>query len=46
MDHNRRFPYAASGSPRDLDGLPTSANLWGNSFACARVTAYLFNRQS
>lgn len=35
------YPYAASGSPRDLDGLHTSDNLWGNSFACARVTAYM-----
>jgi subtilisin family serine protease len=44
VDHDRRYPHAASGSPRDLDGLPTSANLWGNSFACARVTAYLAGR--
>jgi subtilisin family serine protease len=42
VDHDRRYPYAACGSPRDLEGLPTSANLWGNSFACARVTAHLF----
>lgn len=36
-----RYPYAASGSPRDLEGLRTSDNIWGNSFACARVTAYM-----
>ncbi len=33
--------YAASGRPRSLDGLPDLANLWGNSFACARVSACL-----
>ena len=33
------YRYAASGKPRDLEGLPASANLWGNSFACARVSA-------
>lgn len=37
------YSYAASGSPRDLAGVPTSGNLWGNSFACARVTAYVAN---
>lgn len=36
-----RYPYRASGSPRDLAGLPRSANLWGHSFACARVSAHL-----
>ncbi len=41
VDHDRRYPYAASGSPRDLEGVRTSDNLWGNSFACARVTAYM-----
>jgi subtilisin family serine protease len=41
IDKELRYPYAASGSPRDLDGLRTSDNLWGNSFACARVTAYM-----
>lgn len=41
VDHGRCFPYAASGSPRDLKGVKTSDNLWGNSFACARVTAYI-----
>jgi subtilisin family serine protease len=35
----RRF--AAPGSPRDLRGLPRAANLWGASFACARVTAHV-----
>jgi len=35
----RLFPFSAPGGPRDLDGLPPQANLWGNSFACARVTA-------
>jgi len=33
------YPYAASGRPRTLDGLPVANNLWGNSFACARATA-------
>lgn len=41
MDADHCYPYAASGRPRDLDGLATSDNLWGNSFACARVTAHL-----
>ena len=40
VSQGRHYPYAASGSPRDLEGLRTSDNLWGNSFACARVTAY------
>jgi subtilisin family serine protease len=35
----RRF--AAPGRPRDLQGLPREANLWGSSFACARVTVHL-----
>ncbi|MHB8766295.1 MAG: hypothetical protein ACYDA8_18410, partial [Deferrisomatales bacterium] len=34
------YPYAASGRPRDLAGLPPGANLWGHSFACARVAAW------
>jgi subtilisin family serine protease len=38
MDAARIYPYAAAGRPRDLEGLPAKANLWGNSFACARVT--------
>lgn len=37
----RCYPYAASGRPRDLEGLRNTDNLWGNSFACARVTAYV-----
>lgn len=37
----RCYPYAASGRPRDLKGLQSTGNLWGNSFACARVTAYI-----
>lgn len=41
VDPGRSYPYSASGSPRDLEGVRTSDNLWGNSFACARVTAYL-----
>ncbi len=39
VDHGRCYPYAASGSPRDLEGV--LENLWGNSFACARVTAHV-----
>jgi subtilisin family serine protease len=35
------YPYAAAGRPRGLGGVPAAGNLWGNSFACARVTAYL-----
>jgi hypothetical protein len=35
----RRF--AAPGRPRDLERLPRDANLWGASFACARVTVHL-----
>ena len=31
------YSHEASGWPRDLEGLPPGANLWGNSFACARV---------
>jgi hypothetical protein len=33
--------FAAPGRPRDLAGLPREANLWGSSFACARVAAHL-----
>lgn len=36
---NRPYRFAARGSPRDLAGLPPGANLWGHSFACARVAA-------
>jgi subtilisin family serine protease len=33
--------YAALGRPRDLSGFTPDANLWGHSFACARVSAYM-----
>lgn len=33
--------FAAPGRPRDLRGLPRQANLWGASFACARVAVHL-----
>lgn len=45
VNHDRHYPYSASGSPRDLDGLRRADNLWGNSFACARVTSYVFARK-
>ncbi|MDH3455079.1 MAG: hypothetical protein OEL80_08000, partial [Desulfuromonadales bacterium] len=32
------YSHETSGRPRDLDRLPPGANLWGNSFACSRVT--------
>lgn len=35
---DRPYSHQASGWPRDLDGLPPGTNLWGNSFACSRVT--------
>lgn len=35
---DRPYSHAACGWPRELSGLPPGANLWGNSFACARVT--------
>ena len=38
------YPYAAPGRPRNLEGLPPAANLWGASFACARVAVYLASR--
>jgi subtilisin family serine protease len=40
LDTSGNYNYSASGQPRDLNGLPTSENLWGNSFACARVSAH------
>lgn len=43
-DRSGCYSYAASGSPRDLEGVRTSDNLWGNSFACARVAAYMADR--
>lgn len=42
---NDPYPYRASGRPRDLEGLPPESNLWGNSFACARVTLALAQRR-
>ena len=36
--------FAAPGRPRDLRGLPRAANLWGPSFACARVAVHLARR--
>lgn len=44
-DQGRCYPYSACGSPRELNGLRGADNLWGNSFACARVTAYLFREK-
>lgn len=38
--------WRALGRPRDLRGLPRDANLWGASFACARVSVYLGKRLS
>jgi hypothetical protein len=35
------YSHRASGRPRDLFDLPLEANLWGNSFACSRVTLAL-----
>ena len=35
------YRYAASGRPRELEKTGPAGNLWGNSFACARVTAWL-----
>ncbi|GAB4265731.1 MAG: hypothetical protein Kow0092_18270 [Deferrisomatales bacterium] len=35
------YPVRAAGCPRELRGLPAGANLWGHSFACARVAAVL-----
>jgi hypothetical protein len=36
-----RLHLAASGRPRDLARVPAQGNLWGHSFACARVLAHL-----
>ncbi len=38
IDPQRSYSHQTSGWPRDLKGLPPAANLWGNSFACARVS--------
>lgn len=47
IDIKRGLPcsHRAQGRPRDLHGLPPEANLWGNSFACARVTLALALRR-
>ena len=45
IDKDHCYPYAASGSPRDLEGVATPDNLWGNSFACGRVTAFFAAEQ-
>ena len=37
------YEYAASGQPRDLE-TRQRPNMWGNSFACARVSAYFASR--
>ena len=44
VEPGRSYPYAAAGHPRDLRTIGSAGNLWGNSFACARVTAYLASR--
>ena len=44
MERGRPYPFAAAGRPRDLERQGISGNLFGNSFACARVTAYLAAR--
>jgi subtilisin family serine protease len=36
----RPYSHEASGWFRALEDLPPEANLWGNSFACARVTLH------
>jgi subtilisin family serine protease len=33
------YQYAASGQPRDLEAL-SGQNMWGNSFACARISLH------
>ena len=35
------YPCRARGLPRQLDNIPSAANLWGHSLACARVTAHV-----
>lgn len=37
VSQNGDYRYSASGRPRELHELP-GPNLWGNSFACARVS--------
>jgi subtilisin family serine protease len=41
MQGSGPYPCRARGLPRELENIPSSANLWGHSLACARVTAYL-----
>jgi subtilisin family serine protease len=36
----------ATSRPRDLEGLPREANLWGPSFACARALVHLAQMRS
>jgi subtilisin family serine protease len=43
LRQGKPYAYAAAGRPRDLERSATD-NLWGNSFACARVSAYLAGR--
>jgi len=38
VNFGEMYAHSASGWPRDLDDLPAGGNLWGNSFACARVS--------
>ena len=42
VNPDRPYSHQASGWPRDLQGLPSESNLWGNSFACARVAGVGF----
>lgn len=39
IDQGGDYSYSASGRPRDLDTLQ-KPNMWGNSFACARVSLH------
>lgn len=40
-DESRPYPYSANGSSLSLDNELPLGRLFGNSFACARVTAHL-----
>lgn len=40
FDPSRPYAYSACDRPRDLSALPNGNNLWGNSFACARVAVH------
>ncbi len=47
INPQQSYSHLASGWPRNLEGLPPGANLWGNSFACARVSlAFALNAKS